>query len=184
MILKQQARLLLGAVCLMPALLASTGCETPSKGRSAARRAAVPLVDLTDAQLLQRIETAGLVFVGRVVAIRSMVSAVAADDRPAYISEHNPMWQEAVIEVQSALRGTQKGQQVVVRFPGSRDVAFWGAPRFEKHQEGTFFLRPDVATGLPKSLLAGIEVPTFTALDAKDVLSIDFAERVRMLLDR
>jgi len=135
---------------------------------------------LSDDELRARIQAADMVMVGRVLSVRQATLA-AAGDRPPRITEHDPTWQEAVIRVVSGLKGVQADQEVVVRFPGSLDVAWHGAPKFKVGQEGTFLLQKDRVTGTPKAMLAGASVDAYTALDAKDALPTDQADRVRRL---
>jgi hypothetical protein len=47
---------------------------------------------------------------------------LAAAPTSEIISEHAPDWQEAVIAVQSVLKGASRAKEIVVRFPGSLDV--------------------------------------------------------------
>src|SRR2546430_11839150 len=53
--------------------------------------------------------------------------------------------------------------QVVVRFPGSSDVAWVGAPKFAVGEEGTFLLHKDSST-LCSAVYAGTDRP---AIDRK-----------------
>jgi len=71
---------------------------------------------------------------------------------------------------------------VVVRFPGSADVAWVGTPKFAVGQEGTFLLHKDSTTGSPLTMIAGRSVPAYTALHKVDVLSKQDATRVRALI--
>src|SRR2546427_379795 len=71
---------------------------------------------------------------------------------------------------------------VVVRFPGSPDVAWVGTPKFAVGQEGTFLLHKDSTTGSPLTMIAGRSVPAYTALHKVDVLSKQDATRVRALI--
>ena len=122
-----------------------------------------------------------MVVAGRVEQVRPAKLA-AAPARPKRISEHDPDWQEAIIQVQDGIKGAQAGDQVVVRFPGSRDVAWVGAPRFTVGQEGTFLLHKDSTTGSPLTMIGGKAVPAYTALHDVDVLSKQDATRVRALI--
>jgi hypothetical protein len=56
------------------------------------------------------------------------------------VSEHDPKWREAVIEVAETHKGTFAKRQVVIRFPASTDVAWRRAPKFKAGQEGYFML--------------------------------------------
>lgn len=135
---------------------------------------------LDDAALRARIQAADVVLAGRVVAVRP-ATMMAMDTRREPISEHAPNWQEAVIRVESSIKGAEAGQEIVVRFPGSNDVAWYNVPKFKKGQEGTFFLKQDAVSGAPKALHAGATVDAYTALSPKDVLPKQAAARVRAL---
>jgi len=134
-----------------------------------------------DADLKARIQAAAMVVVGRVEQIRPP-AYTAAPARPKRFSEHDPDWQEAIIHVDEGLKGATAGERVVVRFPGSRDVAFVGTPRFAAGQEGTFLLQKDTATGSPLSVMAGQQVPAYTALHRLDVRPKQDAQHVRTLM--
>ena len=136
---------------------------------------------VNDADLKARIQAAAMVVVGRVEQIRPP-AYTAAPARPKRFTEHDPAWQEAIIHVDEGLKGATAGARVVVRFPGSRDVAFVGTPRFAAGQEGTFLLQKDTATGSPLSFMAGQTVQAYTALHRLDVLSKQEVQRVRALL--
>ena len=138
-------------------------------------------LEVNDADLKAHIQRAAMVVAGRVEQVRPAELA-AAPTRPKRITEHDPQWQEAIIHVQDGIKGAQAGDQVVVRFPGSRDVAWVGAPRFTVGQEGTFLLHKDSTTGSPLTMIAGKAVPAYTALHDVDVLSKQDATRVRALI--
>src|SRR5216110_517684 len=138
---------------------------------------------VNDADLKARIQAAAMVVVGRVEQIRPPAyGRPGAPARPKRFTEHDPNWQEAIIHVDEGLKGATAGERVVVRFPGSRDVAFVGTPKFAAGQEGTFLLRKDSATGSPLALMAGQSVQAYTALHRLDVLSKQDAPHVRTLM--
>ncbi len=138
---------------------------------------------VNDADLKARIQAAAMVVVGRVEQLRPMeYGPTGAPARPRRFTEHDPNWQEAIIHVDEGLKGATAGERVVVRFPGSRDVAYVGTPRFAAGQEGTFLLQKDTATGSPLALMAGQTVPAYTALHRLDVLSKQDAQHVRTLM--
>ena len=137
--------------------------------------------DVNDAELRAHIQKAAMVVAGRVEQVRPAELA-AAPGRPKRITEHDADWQEAIIQVQDGLKGAQAGQQVVVRFPGSSDVAWVGTPRFAVGQEGTFLLHKDSTTGSPTTTIGGRPVPAYTALHKLDVLSKQDATRIRDMI--
>src|SRR2546428_10209286 len=103
---------------------------------------------VNDADLKAHIQRAAMVVAGRVEQVRPAELA-AAPTRPRRITEHDPDWQEAIIQVEDGIKGAQAGERVAVRFPGSPDVAWVGAPKFAVGQEGTFLLHKDSTTGPP-----------------------------------
>jgi hypothetical protein len=139
-------------------------------------------LDVNDAELKAHLQRAAMVVAGRVDQVRP--AELAAPAHPKRITEHDPDWQEAIIQVQDALKGAQAGERVVVRFPASRDVAWVGAPKFAVGQEGTFLLHRDSTTGSPTTMIAGRSVPAYTALHQFDVLSKQDATRVRALIPK
>jgi hypothetical protein len=140
-------------------------------------------LELNDADLKAHIQRAAMVVAGRVEQVRP-AELTAAPTRPKRITEHDPQWQEAIIQVQDGIKGAQAGEQVVVRFPGSRDVAWVGTPRFTVGQEGTFLLHKDSTTGSPETMIAGRSVHAYTALHKVDVLSKQDATRIRTLIKK
>ena len=102
---------------------------------------------------------------------------------PHRVSEHDPDWHEAVVEVQSVLKGGQvKGNKVVVRFAGRNDVAWIRSPKFAKNQQSIFCLNRDQASGVPTEKVGGRELAVYTCLGHGDALPMSDAPRVRSLL--
>ena len=143
----------------------------------------------------EHFQTADLVVSGKVVAVRLPDEAaqtvkgagvVASEQPPSRpISEHDPKWREAVVQIDDVHKGVHKQKQVVVRFPASTDVMWYGAPKFHPGQQGFFMLHKTQA-GKPttrrvkkrsgkraatEAVAAGPEVgatETYTALDQMD----------------
>jgi hypothetical protein len=88
---------------------------------------------------------ADLVVTGRVSSVRvpagakARAKALAGGTTTERISEHAPMWQEAVIDVDETHKGRERRRQVVVRFPSSTDVRWYRAPKFHAGQEASSF---------------------------------------------
>lgn len=139
--------------------------------------------DLSDAQLAARIQAADVVVAGRVVSVQA-ASMQPTGAHPGRITEHDPDWREAVVAVDTAIKGAQANERLVVRFPASRDVQWFTAPKLSVGQQGTFILQRDQVSGAPKALLAGAEVQPYTALGAQDVLPLTEAERALRLMKR
>jgi hypothetical protein len=121
---------------------------------------------------------ADLIVSGRVTAVRlpeaeSQVRAttVAAGRTTERISEHAPLWQEAVIDLDDVHKGQYAKKQVVVRFPASTDVRWRHAPKFHTGQEGVFLLHKDQMEreGHPAALAGAVLAPDeYTALHTAD----------------
>ena len=107
-------------------------------------------------------------------------SAVAADvTRRKPVSEHDPKWRDAVVEVDDVHKGKHTKKKVVVRFPASKDVMWYNAPKFHPGQEGHFLLHKTTVKkpskkgkAAKKSAAAAAEpaetMDTYVALDPLD----------------
>jgi hypothetical protein len=124
-----------------------------------------------------------VVVVGRVKRIQAPSVAGLVPARPV-VSEHDPEWKEAVVEVQSALKGAAGVSEIVVRFPASMDVAWAGYPKFQEGQEGTFLLQRDRISPSSHAVLDGRSVTAYIAPGFKNVLSSGDSARIKVLLER
>jgi hypothetical protein len=156
------------------------GASTPGAGQTAL---AQDQIEISDQELRDRLNSADFVVIGRVREVHRWTVPKSA--APHRVSEHDPDWQEAVVEIQSVLKGGQvKGNKVVVRFPGRNDVAWVHSPRFEKNQQGIFCLNRDQASGVPAEKMGGRQVNVYTCLGHGDSLPMSDAPRVRSLLKK
>jgi hypothetical protein len=138
-------------------------------------RAALAGADPVVQRLRNRIDQAHTVVSGRVTALKSPARPkAAARGLSGRISEHAPIWQDAVVDVSSTFKGPKK-KKVVVRFPSSTDVRWRNAPRFKKGQQGTWLLHPaaapaPVAGRAAMAAAAPAVAPAgyYTALDPND----------------
>ena len=136
--------------------------------------------EISDQELRNRIDKADFVVVGRVTDVHAWKVPKSAHYR---VTEHDPDWHEAVIEIQSVLKGAKvKGNRLVVRFPQRNDVAWVHSPKFAKNQRGIFCLNRDQATGSPTTKLGGKDVSVYTCLGHGDSLPMSDEARVRSLL--
>ncbi len=94
---------------------------------------------------------------------------------PLGVTEHDPRWTEAIVEVESVEKG-DAGPTVTVLFPGSRDVSWFRAPKFEVGDSGIWLLHKD--------LIEEFDIPAFTALDTADFRPRSELDRVRALIRR
>src|SRR6201993_1855292 len=137
---------------------------------------------ISDQELKQRMASADFVVIAKVTDVRTWTAPEVASV-PRRVTEHDPDWHDAVIKIESVLKGPKlKKKRLVVRFPQCNDVAWVRAPKFEKHQEGIFFLKKDEISGAPIALLQGTEVNAYTCLRPGDWLPKSDAARVRSLL--
>lgn len=123
-----------------------------------------------DEELAGRLAGAALVVAGRVV-----------DTHPAAVvtevgegSEHDPQWWEAVVQVDTVLKGKAAGQRVTFFYPTSQDVVWFEAPKPEVGSDGIWLLYRDQ---LPDLGLRG-----YTALKPWNLQPRGQADRVRRLL--
>ena len=138
---------------------------------------------LSDQELKDRMNESDFVVVGRVTDVHKWNAPKVKSGSPLHVTEHDPDWQEAVVEIQSVLKGGQvKGNKVVVRFPTQNDVAWAHSPRFTKNQRGIFCLNRDKTTGAPMTKLGSKEVYVYTCLGHGDALPLSAEARVRALL--
>jgi len=152
----------------------------PAQGSLAARRDSFLQLkrQVTDSTLAERVRAADMIVAGRVEAIRA---ATLTPQPRRRITEHAPDWQEAVIAVDSMIKGPVSAK-VVVRFPGSLDIAWHRLPKFTTGQTGTFLLHRDTLSGTPHAMMAGHQVTAYIVPQATDVLSAADAVRVRALV--
>jgi hypothetical protein len=160
----------------------------PARGlaASATLRASDPVEELRTRDLRSRVDSADVVVTGTVSSVRlptgaaSPAASLTRDAGPGQpmarppASEHDPQWQEAVVDVEAVHKGQPQGQKIVVRFPSSMDVMWHRAPKFRPGQKGVFVLHkqekeaPRAAAEL--ALAAGAAAPTeaYTALSPMD----------------
>jgi hypothetical protein len=144
----------------------------------------------TDPAWREQVTNADLVVTGKVSNVRTIPPAPARATRgPAEsfsaISEHSPVWQEAVIEIAEVEKGTSARKQVIVRFPASTDVLWHQSPKFQPGQEAVFLLSRETA-GENKSTRAAKQTasqPTrYTALDPAAVQPMQNVEAIRAVI--
>jgi hypothetical protein len=137
---------------------------------------------MSDQELRDRMNASDFVVVGRVTDVRKWNVPKPKSGAPSRVTEHDPDWHEAVVEVQSVLKGGKvKGNKVVVRFPNRNDVAWVNSPKFEKNQRGIFCLNRDQASGA-STTMGGQQANVYTCLGHGDALPISEEARVRALL--
>lgn len=182
-----------------------------ARARASARATADPVQNLKLQNLQARLSSADVVVAGKVSAIRLPADEVAKGSGPvasgarrraaggaepmrkrAPITEHDPKWREAVIEVANAEKGAPGRKEVVVRFPSSDDVRWYKAPKFVPGQEGVFILhktQPPAAArraSRRRGAVTTTEAETteaFTALDPADFQPIEQKPSIQNLIN-
>ncbi len=140
--------------------------------------------EISDQDLQRRVAAADYVVVGRVTDVHRWTIPKSAAVRYR-TSEHSANWHEAVLQIQSILKGPRvKRNKMIVRFPQSRDVAWANAPKFEKKQQGIFILKKDQVSGDATASLGGYTVDAYTCLTPGDWLPMSDEARVRSLLKK
>lgn len=149
-----------------------------------------PVAHRQNRRVKHRFSTADVVVSGRVTMVRipyeaggasrAASKAMSPADTPepmGPISEHTPHWREAHIEIDDVHKGVHTSKTVVLRFPASRDVRWYKAPKFEPGHQGFFMLRKHKAPGkqaakargrAAKKAAAAPTADMFTALHPAD----------------
>lgn len=160
-----------------------------------------PVAHRADRELQNRVNDADLVVSGTVVAVKlpegsePQVRAArgGGDVAGKPVSEHDPKWREAVVQVADVHKGEHAADKVSVLFPSSQDVRWYKAPKFHAGQQGYFVLqkskikasdRVDTRTrgaALPPE--ADKEVEVYTALHPEDFHPYTQPERIRASID-
>jgi hypothetical protein len=127
-----------------------------------------------------RLGQAAAVVAGRVSAVRRSILATSVPSMLPTISEHDPDWHEAVVDVQSVLSGSMQPAPVTVLFPASIDIAWHRAPKYAPGQEGVFVLHSEQVP----AAAAGITGPTYTTLHPQDFQAKELEPQIRALIER
>jgi hypothetical protein len=140
---------------------------------------------LRDNEVRDRIASADVVLTGRVAQVRTPAdpAMLAGAGMPGPLSEHDPRWMEAILDVDAVLKGAMPEAPTVVVFPASIDVMWVDAPKFHAGQEATWLLHTDQvpAAQVPGTVAASFP-SVFTALEPGDVLPKEQTERLRGLI--
>jgi hypothetical protein len=143
--------------------------------------------------LRQHLEDADIVVSGKVISVGLPKETGAKGARAGSgtasltgrVSEHSPLWNEALVEVQTVEKGRESHKQIVVRFPRSSDVAWAKAPKFEPGQQGLFVLHRASEEGASSRRGGGKSKQgpqSYVALHAHDFLPTHKTEQVRSLI--
>jgi hypothetical protein len=176
--------------------LESVGHLPLAAGAVGVPRATHPASKLRTRDVQQRLATADLVVVGRVTAVRlppshrsSRGGAAPPRSKPLPpVSEHDPEWRDAILDVERVAKGSDARKQVIVRFPASHDVRWFRSPKLSAGDEGVFILHrtaagesvPAAARG--RRAVSAPAAPVFTALHPQDVQPADMQDEIEALM--
>jgi hypothetical protein len=147
-----------------------------------------PVRNLETREALTQTANADLIVTGSVSAIRlpaeevaARATAMASGQTTEPISEHAPLWHEAVIDIDEVVKGSHAEKQVVVRFPSSTDVRWHQAPKFRTGQDGVFLLHKEqLEVAAPAALAAGVGPGEYMAIHPADVQPLEELPRIRL----
>jgi hypothetical protein len=133
-----------------------------------------------DDVLRARLQSALIGVVGTV----TNVERSTADPGP--ISEHNPDWHEATIQVDEVIKGNPRTRQTKVLFPQSDDARWHNVAKYTAGQQGIFMLQrgnQQDTRGIAPKLLAAVpaQPDVLTTLHPADYQPLSELERVRAL---
>lgn len=136
-----------------------------------------------DSVLSARLASAAMSVVGTVAKVTK------SDKQPSFISEHDPDWREATIDVDEVLKGKKGTKQATVLFPGSDDVRWYKIGKYATGQQGIWMLQRGAKqdpAGIPAKVLAAVPAGAgvLTALHQSDYLPLHELERVRELVSK
>jgi hypothetical protein len=148
-----------------------------------------PVKSLVARETQAHLNDAEVVIAGRVTSVRMPTDVVAAraiggtETTPTgRISEHDPDWRIAEIQVDAVHKGSHKGKTATVRFPSSQDVMWHDAPKFHPGQEGFFMLHKadEGAAGVRAALID--DKGDYVALHPGDFEPFDHPSGIKELL--
>lgn len=123
----------------------------------------------SDADLAQRLAEAEIVISG--VASASIRFAA---QRRGLLSQHDPDWWQATIDIETVEKGTVTAKTATVFFANSTDIAWYRSPKIRKGDRGVWLLQNRDASGKP--------VPGLAVVHTLDCLPIAELPRIRKLL--
>lgn len=169
--------------------------EEPDKGAVAATHQLDAAAKRDQRKTSEHFDDADLVISGKVIEVRlpkdsdarAKKTAASENQQSTLVSEHDPKWREALIEVAQVHKGKTTKRQVVVRFPSSTDVAWRRAPKFEAGQQGYFMLHKAGALAGPRVSASkkakSASDQTYAVRDAHDFQSYSESGGIKSLIE-
>jgi hypothetical protein len=115
--------------------------------------------------------------------------ALSADrNTTTHISEHDPNWHQATIQVDEVLKGNE-AREMKVLFPKSDDVRWFRVQKFQEGQQGIWLLQSSKAQntkGISPKILAAIpkDQDVLITLHANDFLPLNELGKVKSLINQ
>lgn len=136
-----------------------------------------------DSVVKRRLDSAALVVAGKVTQVEPSTKG------STHISEHDPDWHEATIDVDETIKGQKGTGKVTVLFPKSDDIRWHKINKYQEGQQGIFLLqqgKQQDSKGIAPKVFATIpkESGVLTTLHAADFLPLHELGRVKSLLKK
>jgi hypothetical protein len=133
-----------------------------------------------DNEVRARLDSSALAVAGTVVKVERKPTETT------HISEHNPDWHEAKVEVDEVIKGKKGTKEVTVLFPNSDDVRWHKVRKYSPGEKGIWLVQRGVkqdARGIAPKLLAALPENTdaLTTLHPVDFLPLHELGRVKAL---
>ena len=122
-----------------------------------------------DSELAQRLAQAQTVISGVVLN-----TAKFGDPKPPFLSQHDPDWWQATIQVETVEKGTVATKTTPVLYANSTDIGWYQSPKLAKGDHGVWLLQGKDPFGQP--------VPAPAVVHALDSHPIANLAKVRTLL--
>jgi hypothetical protein len=137
-----------------------------------------------DKKLREHVAQADLIVTGQITATKPL--ARETGNRPP-LSEHEPEWWEATIQVQGVEKG-KADKTVTVYYPHSRDIRWFAVPKLDdlKVKEGVFLLHSQMQpqADAKERDETGIDIKGFKILHAEDVQPLVKRELIQGMIRR
>jgi len=122
-----------------------------------------------DSELADRVNRAEAIVSGVVIETKRLET-----QRPAFLSQHNPDWHQAVIQVDTVEKGHITTKDLPVFYAASSDIAWFQSPKLSKGDRGIWLLQNKDPFGK--------DVPGLAVVKPLDRQPIENLTKVRSLL--
>jgi len=172
--------------------------STDTDKQSIASAVQATTTSATDDSIKERLSSAQLAVVGKVVKVEPSTIAqpqtltgtqATGETATTHISEHDPDWHEATIQVDEVLKGEKNTKEVKVLFPKSDDVRWYNVHKYSEGQQGVWLLqqgKQQDQKGIPPKVFAAIpdNQNIFTTLHTYDYLPLNELGKIKSLINQ